>query len=357
MALKLLSLPREIGKHPESGEPITAGLGRYGPFVRHEKTYASLEAGERGVRHRIEPGGDADRRENRQGAERTPVRRRSGKTAGRASDAGGVAVKSGRYGAYVTSGGVNATIPSDKTQDTITLSEAIALIDERVAKGGGKPKRGGKKAAKKADKPAKPAKMRSTPSRKPAQEGGGEEIRRKAEIGSRQQGTRAGDGRRQDIAGQTRPRFQNGGEKAPARPGDNVAKQREGGFRPGTPSSPSSARIRKRSGTREIAREFGLKNADRAELKRILRELADQGAIQKRGKKIREPAALPATVLADISGRDGDGELIATPAEWNGGRKRGTAENPHSCSQARAAGHRGRCRRPRAAQNREARGT
>jgi DNA topoisomerase-1 len=58
---------------------------------------------------------------------------------------GGVAVKGRRYGAYVTSGGVNATIPSDKTQDTITLEEAIALIDERVAKGGGKPKQGAKK--------------------------------------------------------------------------------------------------------------------------------------------------------------------------------------------------------------------
>jgi DNA topoisomerase I len=65
-------------------------------------------------------------------------------------------VKSGRYGAYVTAGGVNATIPSDKTQDTITLPEAIALIDERVAKGGGKPKRVAKTAAKKAA--AKPAK-------------------------------------------------------------------------------------------------------------------------------------------------------------------------------------------------------
>ena len=70
-------------------------------------------------------------------------------------------------------------------------------------------------------------------------------------------------------------------------------------------------------GTREIAREFGLKNADRAELKRILRELASEGAIEKRGKKIREPAPLPPTVMADITGRDGDGELIATPAEWD----------------------------------------
>jgi ribonuclease R len=70
-------------------------------------------------------------------------------------------------------------------------------------------------------------------------------------------------------------------------------------------------------GTREIAREFGLKNADRAELKQILRELADEGTIEKRGKKISEPATLPATLMADISGRDSDGELIATPAEWD----------------------------------------
>ena len=80
-----------------------------------------------------------------------------GKPLGEHPSLGGVAVKNGRYGAYVTAGGVNATIPSDKTPDTITLAEAIMLIDERVAKGGGKPKRGGKKApAKKAA--AKPAK-------------------------------------------------------------------------------------------------------------------------------------------------------------------------------------------------------
>ncbi len=70
-------------------------------------------------------------------------------------------------------------------------------------------------------------------------------------------------------------------------------------------------------GTREIAREFGLKNADRVELKRILRELADEGTIEKRGKKISQPAVLPATVMADITGRDSDGELIATPTEWD----------------------------------------
>lgn len=70
-------------------------------------------------------------------------------------------------------------------------------------------------------------------------------------------------------------------------------------------------------GTSEIAREFGLKNADRAELKRILRELADEGTIAKRGRKIHETVVLPPTVIADITGRDADGELLASPTEWD----------------------------------------
>src|SRR5439155_674098 len=133
--------------HPETGEPITAGIGRFGPFVRHEKTYSSLEAGDEVfdiglnravtlIAEKIAKGPSG----RRFGAD-------PGKPLGDHPSLGGVAVKNGRYGAYVTAGGVNATIPSDKTLETITLAEAIALIDERAAKGGGKPKRGAKKAA------------------------------------------------------------------------------------------------------------------------------------------------------------------------------------------------------------------
>ncbi|MEH2477071.1 ribonuclease R [Nitrobacteraceae bacterium AZCC 2146] len=70
-------------------------------------------------------------------------------------------------------------------------------------------------------------------------------------------------------------------------------------------------------GTREIAREFGLKNAARVELKQMLRELAHEGVIAKQGKTVREPKALPPTVLVDITARDSDGELIAIPTEWD----------------------------------------
>jgi ribonuclease R len=70
-------------------------------------------------------------------------------------------------------------------------------------------------------------------------------------------------------------------------------------------------------GTREIARAFGLKNALRADLKRLLRELADEGSIERRRKKLHHPGTLPSTVLADVTARDSDGDLIATPDEWD----------------------------------------
>src|SRR5688572_796283 len=70
-------------------------------------------------------------------------------------------------------------------------------------------------------------------------------------------------------------------------------------------------------GTRENARAFGLKNADRAALKHMLRELADEGRVERRRKKLHHPGTLPHVVLADITGRDSDGELIAIPTEWD----------------------------------------
>lgn len=70
-------------------------------------------------------------------------------------------------------------------------------------------------------------------------------------------------------------------------------------------------------GTREIARAFNLKNDRRAELKRLLRELADEGRIESRRKKLHHAGALPNVTLADVTGRDDDGELIAVPTEWD----------------------------------------
>ena len=157
LALKLLSLPREIGKHPETGEPITAGLGRFGPFVKHEKTYASLEAGDEVFTIGLNRAVTLIAEKVAKGPSGRRFGADPGKPLGDHPSLGAVAQKAGRYGAYVTAGGVNATIPSDIAPEAITLAQAIALLDERAAKGGGKAKRAPKKAAKAKAKPeAKP---------------------------------------------------------------------------------------------------------------------------------------------------------------------------------------------------------
>ena len=117
-ALKLLSLPREIGKHPETGLPITAGIGRFGPFVKHDKTYASLEAGDEVFDVGLNRAVTLIAEKVAKGPSRGRFGADPGKQLGDHPSLGAVAVKNGRYGAYVTAGGVNATIPSDKDKDT-----------------------------------------------------------------------------------------------------------------------------------------------------------------------------------------------------------------------------------------------
>ena len=162
LAVKLLSLPREVGPHPEDGEPIKAGIGRFGPYVQHLKTYASLEAGDDVFNIGLNRAVTLIAEKIAKG----PGRRRGadpGKPLGAHPSLGAVAVKNGRYGAYVTAGGINATIPDDKTPDTITIEEANALLDARAAKGGGKARRAApKKAA------AKKASAKKAPARKAA---------------------------------------------------------------------------------------------------------------------------------------------------------------------------------------------
>ncbi|WP_414833671.1 type I DNA topoisomerase [Afifella sp. YEN Y35] len=152
-ALQLLSLPREIGSHPETGKPITAGLGRYGPFVSHDGKYANLESIEDvftvGANRAISLLAEKKGR-GRSGAKEL-------KALGEHPDGGAVAVMEGRYGPYVNHGKINATLPKDKDPQTITLEEALELIEAKAAKGGKTKKATARKTPAKKSTAKKPA--------------------------------------------------------------------------------------------------------------------------------------------------------------------------------------------------------
>ena len=141
-ALKLLSLPREIGAHPEDGQIIEAGIGRYGPFVRHGRTYANLKDPEDvfniGMNRAVEELAKKVLSGNSRGATSKAL-----KELGEHPDGGGlVNVMDGRYGPYIKYAKINATIPKEKDPEKITMEEAVIMIAEKAAKG---KKRGKKK--------------------------------------------------------------------------------------------------------------------------------------------------------------------------------------------------------------------
>jgi DNA topoisomerase-1 len=160
-ALALLALPRTVGLSPEDGEPILAGVGRFGPYVKHGKVYASLEEGDdvltvglNRAMHLIADKIANPKKGRRFGAD-------PGKALGDHPDKGGpIVVKNGRYGPYVSHNGVNATLTGDKTPETVTLDEAIVLLDARAAMMGNSPK--GRRAAGR-----KPVKAAGTSQAKP----------------------------------------------------------------------------------------------------------------------------------------------------------------------------------------------
>jgi DNA topoisomerase-1 len=148
-ALKLLSLPRPVGLHPESGKPITAGLGRYGPFILHDGMYANVDGIEEvfsvGVNRAVALLAEkaAGNKSRFQRAKPTVL-----KDLGEHPDGGGkIEVLSGRYGPYVKHGDVNATLPNGKDPAAISVAEAVELIAARAAKGPSKKKKPVRKAA------------------------------------------------------------------------------------------------------------------------------------------------------------------------------------------------------------------
>ena len=169
-ALRLLRLPREVGAHPEDGQMILAGIGRYGPYVQHGPTYANLPEAEEvfdvGLNRAVtllaekRAGGGRPQRGAPQALKELGAHPTSGEP---------VRVLSGRFGPYVASGGVNANVPRGADPQAVTLDQAVALLAERAAKGPSKGKRGRPAARKPAAKTASAKKKPAAGKKRPAE--------------------------------------------------------------------------------------------------------------------------------------------------------------------------------------------
>jgi DNA topoisomerase-1 len=170
-AMQLLSLPREVGMHPETGTPITAGLGRYGPFILHDGTYANVDSIEDvftiGVNRAVTI--LADKRAGKGAGGRfgrgAAVKKVLKDLGDHPEEGGKIEVLDGKYGPYVSHNKVNATIPKGKKPEELTVEEAMSLLAERIAKGGGKKpfkKSSAKDKPEKSAKSEKPAKAAKT---------------------------------------------------------------------------------------------------------------------------------------------------------------------------------------------------
>ena len=160
LALRLLALPRTIGLHPETTKEILAGLGRYGPYLLHDGKYTklgstsdALDIGMNAAVTSIAEGNARGGRPAKVAGKELGVHPQSGTT---------IKMLDGRFGPYVSDGTTHATLPKSTDKDAVTLDEAIALIDAKIAKGGGKPAK--KKSVKKA--PVKKTAAKKTPTKK-----------------------------------------------------------------------------------------------------------------------------------------------------------------------------------------------
>jgi DNA topoisomerase-1 len=164
--LRLLRLPREVGKHPEDNQPILAGIGRFGPFVLHAGTYANLS----GADEVFEVG--LNRAVTLLAEKRAGGARRGEATAlkdlgAHPADGAPIRVLSGRYGPYIKHGATNANVPRGTDPQNVTLEQAVLLLAERAAKGGGK-KKGGRTAKAAPKLAAAKAPAKKTAAKKPA---------------------------------------------------------------------------------------------------------------------------------------------------------------------------------------------
>ena len=318
-ALALLSLPRELGPHPEDGEQILAGVGRFGPYVKHGAKYKSIPADESvleiGMNRAVALLAEA--KAAGRGRAAKPIR----VVGNHPADEAPIELYDGRYGHYVKHGGINATVPRDLKPEELTLDQAVSLLAERAAKGAGK-------------KPAS-AKGAEGESQRRGRRRAGQRRRRT----TRQRSRRPPRRRPRPSARPPRPRPSRRRAPGPMAKGKVPTRDELLAFIKRQRHAGRQARDRAR---------LGLKGDQRIELKQLLRELRDSGEIAAdRAKTFRDPQS------TDRHRRTGDraGRRRRPSARRAAPPRRG-AGRPAAPHRDRAARHarrpRPRRRRPRA---------
>ena len=249
-ALRLLALPRELGRHPETGEVILAGIGRFGPYIKHGSTFKSLTAEDdvltiganRAVVLLAEPAG-----ERRRGAPQ-PLRE-----LGPHPEGGVVALFQGRYGPYVGHDGVIASLPREANPETFTLEQAIPLLAARREKSPKRPRKAAGPAKAGAAKAKKaPARKAAKPAAAVTSAAGGKARRRAKASRRRGENEKVADcPRSEKAAARRRPVGLDGapaasGRKAPPHKGRAALGKRGRRFYPREPVSGRQARDRPR---------------------------------------------------------------------------------------------------------------
>ena len=275
--MRLLSLPREVGAHPEDGKPITAGLGRYGPFVQHDGKYANLPDFEEVFSVGLNRAVDLLAAKAANGGRRGAARRQRSRSLGEHPDGGGeITVRDGRYGPYVNHGKINATLPKDVKPEDVTLEQALELI---AAKAGVR----------------RPAKARATAKR--------QSRRPDMAKAHRRHGQTATGAKAPPPSRKRRSRSTSGRSPARCRAARTFSKPSPSCRRP-VPSAISPA-------------ISALPATCACRSRRCCREMEEEGLIARERKNLRRAAELPSVTVLDIPADADPEHMIAYPASWD----------------------------------------
>ena len=316
-ALGLLSLPREVGMLAGRRRADPGRRRPLWPLCQARQDLREPRRRRRRSHRRPQSRGHADRRQEGEPEKGPPLRPRSRQLLGEHPDKGGpVVVKNGRYGPYVSNNGINATITGDKTPETITLTEAVVLLDARAEALGQQPRRAaGRKKAGEAEAPkaARPRRQEGRDRSEPAS--------RKPRKKRRRRKGRQDHRRRIALAKAVRHPYISSNSAVSAQNTHLQTKHSLKSYRITLPSKDESRLHRANRPAKSAPAKSRAPSASRTRCapnsSACCANSPTKARVEKRRKKLHQPARCPTPCSPTSPSRDRDGDLIAAPDEWD----------------------------------------